>query len=180
MGSIPGSGRCPGGGHGNPLQYSCLENPTERGASWATVHGVAESDVTEHSMEFSVVSVIWPLPRHSSSPFTLVFLEFFSFSGPYVLHHSSHEDCDQPEICFSSLFALVSSVYRSDFKYHHQRLSLIFRVTFFPPFILPIILILQIHKLYQDDIKHFCSSYPYLKKSINIVLICFKPFLFNF
>ena len=37
-GSISGSGRSPGGGHGNPLQYSCLENPMDRGASWATVH----------------------------------------------------------------------------------------------------------------------------------------------
>ena len=40
--SIPGWGRFPGGGHGNPLQYSCLGNPTDRGAWWATVHGVAE------------------------------------------------------------------------------------------------------------------------------------------
>ena len=39
-GSIPGSGRSPGGGHGNPLQYSCLENLTDRGARWATVHGL--------------------------------------------------------------------------------------------------------------------------------------------
>ena len=39
-GSIPGSGRSPGVGHGNPLQYSCLENPMDRGACWATVHGV--------------------------------------------------------------------------------------------------------------------------------------------
>ena len=38
--STPGSGRSPGGGHGNPLQYSCLENPMDRGAWWATVHGV--------------------------------------------------------------------------------------------------------------------------------------------
>ena len=41
--SVPGSGRSPGGGHGNPLQYSCLENPMDRGAWWATVHGVAKS-----------------------------------------------------------------------------------------------------------------------------------------
>ena len=39
-GLIPGLGRSPGGGHGNPLQYSCLENPMERGAWRATVHGV--------------------------------------------------------------------------------------------------------------------------------------------
>ena len=40
---IPGSGRSPGGGDGNPLQYSCLENPMGRGAWWAIVHRVAKS-----------------------------------------------------------------------------------------------------------------------------------------
>ena len=40
-GSIPGSGRSPGGEHGNPLQYSCPENPMDRGALWTTVHVVA-------------------------------------------------------------------------------------------------------------------------------------------
>ena len=40
---IPGLGRSPGGGHGNPLQYSCLENPIDRGAWQATVHGVTKS-----------------------------------------------------------------------------------------------------------------------------------------
>ena len=43
VGSIPGSGRSPGGGHGNPLQYSCLKNPMDRGAWKATVHRVAKS-----------------------------------------------------------------------------------------------------------------------------------------
>ena len=42
-GSIPGLGTSPGGGHGNPLQYACLENSIDRGAWWATVHGVAKS-----------------------------------------------------------------------------------------------------------------------------------------
>ena len=46
-GSIPVSVRSPGGGHSNPLQYSCLENPIERGAGRATVHGVAESEMIE-------------------------------------------------------------------------------------------------------------------------------------
>ena len=43
MGSIPGSGRSPGGGHGNPLQYSSLKNPMDRGAWWAIVHRVTKS-----------------------------------------------------------------------------------------------------------------------------------------
>ena len=46
-GSIPGSGRSPGEGNGNPLQYPCLENPMDRGAWWTIVHGVAELDTTE-------------------------------------------------------------------------------------------------------------------------------------
>jgi len=41
--SIPGSGRCPGGGHDNPIQYSCMENSKDRGGWQATIHGVAES-----------------------------------------------------------------------------------------------------------------------------------------
>ena len=46
-GSIPGSGKSPGVGNGNPLQYSCLENPMDRGAWQAIVHGVAELDKAE-------------------------------------------------------------------------------------------------------------------------------------
>ena len=47
VGSIPGSGRSPGGGRGSPLQYSCLENPMDRGIWWAAVCRVKESDMTE-------------------------------------------------------------------------------------------------------------------------------------
>ena len=46
VGSISGSGRAPGKGNGNPLQYSCLGNPMDRGAWWATDPGIAESDTT--------------------------------------------------------------------------------------------------------------------------------------
>ena len=45
VGSIPRLGRSSGGGNGNPLQYSCLENPKDRGAWWATVCGVAKSQI---------------------------------------------------------------------------------------------------------------------------------------
>ena len=47
VGLIPGSGRSPGGGNGNPLQYSCLENPKDRGAWQAAVHSIGEPDTTE-------------------------------------------------------------------------------------------------------------------------------------
>ena len=45
LGSVPGSGRSTGGGHGNPLQYSNLENPMDRGTWQATVHGVAKTQI---------------------------------------------------------------------------------------------------------------------------------------
>ena len=65
LGSIPGSGRSPGEGNGNPLQYSCLENPMDGGAWWATVH--KESDRTE------------PLHFHFQAIHTC-YLSSFSFS----------------------------------------------------------------------------------------------------
>ena len=52
LGLIPGSGRSLGEENGNPLQYSCLENPMDRGAWWATVHGVARSR-TQLSVTFN-------------------------------------------------------------------------------------------------------------------------------
>ena len=52
-GSIPGLGRSPGKGHGNPLQCSCLENPMEGGAWWATLHGVAKSRTQLSDQQFN-------------------------------------------------------------------------------------------------------------------------------
>ena len=53
VGLIPGSGRCPGEGNGYPLLYSCLENSRDRGAWWATVHGVGTTEQL----------TLWGLPR---------------------------------------------------------------------------------------------------------------------
>ena len=52
LGSIPGSGRSPGKGNGNPLQYSCLEKPMGGGAGWATVHGVTKSQTRLSNFTF--------------------------------------------------------------------------------------------------------------------------------
>ena len=65
MGLIPGSERSPGGGNGTPLQYSCLENPMDRGAWWATVHGVIKSQtrlkqlsMRMYNLNFQVVQLV--------------------------------------------------------------------------------------------------------------------------
>ena len=55
----PGSGRSPGGGNGNPLQYSCLEHPMDREARWAMVHGVAESDMNEVTFSLFWGKIHW-------------------------------------------------------------------------------------------------------------------------
>ena len=54
LGSITGLGRSPGAGHSNPLQYSCLENPMDRGAWLPTVHEVAQSDRTEQAQHMGL------------------------------------------------------------------------------------------------------------------------------
>ena len=57
-GSISGAGRCPGEGNGNPLQYSCPGNPMDRGAWWATVHGVTEElDMTSTKQQQQTTSL---------------------------------------------------------------------------------------------------------------------------
>ena len=64
---IPGSRRSPGGGHGNPLQYSCLENPMDRGAWWATVHSiqsiVIQSDMTKRLITHAPYRLRWMTPH---------------------------------------------------------------------------------------------------------------------
>ena len=52
-GSVPGLGRSPGEGNGNLLQYSCLENSMERGAWWATIHGISKELDTTEQLKFS-------------------------------------------------------------------------------------------------------------------------------
>ena len=55
-GSIPGSGKSPGEGNGNPLQYSCLGNPMDRGTWWATVHGVTKSQTQLSDFTFTFIN----------------------------------------------------------------------------------------------------------------------------
>ena len=65
----PGSGRSPAEGHGNPLQNSCLENPVDRGALQAAVHGVADSDTTEGILSKQIAHI---LLRYSQDQFSSV------------------------------------------------------------------------------------------------------------
>ena len=58
LGSIPGLGRSPGEGNGNPLQYSCLENSMDGGAWWATVHGVANSRTRLSDIHFTSLHIL--------------------------------------------------------------------------------------------------------------------------
>ena len=59
LGSIPGLGRSLGEGHGNPLQYSCLENPMDRSPWWATVHGVTKSQTRLSSFHYEAICLLF-------------------------------------------------------------------------------------------------------------------------
>ena len=63
---IPGSGICPGGGNGYPLQYSCLENSMDRGALWPTVHGVRKSETGWATNTFTLGQEGWALMNGSN------------------------------------------------------------------------------------------------------------------
>ena len=127
-GSIPDLGRSPGEGNVSPLQYSCLENSMDRGAWWATVHGVAELAMTEWLntsffkknffltfnwyIRTSLTHLgILPAPKRTQSP-TLSLLEWTSFPAHSVLIHIKgyhfylkniyiHRDCPEHWFKFS-------------------------------------------------------------------------------
>ena len=81
-GSIPGSGRSPGEGKGNPLRYYCLENPMDRGAWEATVHGVTKSLTWETNTLFNLEEVHWSMS--SSNCFFLTCMQVSQEAGQVV------------------------------------------------------------------------------------------------
>ena len=94
LGSIPGLGRSPEEGNGNPLQYSCLENPMDGGAWWATVHRVAKSRTRLSDFTFTL-SILWhclslglELKLTFSSPVATA--EFSKFAGILSAALSQH------------------------------------------------------------------------------------------
>ena len=102
LGSIPGLGRSPGGGYGNPLHYSCLENPMDRGAWRAPVHGVAELDTTERQstvalsgefQAFILPPIVHPPTVHQPS-IPPRFLH--PFVPPFIHHQSVHPPSSHP------------------------------------------------------------------------------------
>ena len=88
-GSVPGSGRSPGGRHSNPLQYSCLENPMDRGAWQATVHGITQS--WTRLKQFSTHT----LERYIYTGYTLecIYLHTLECNGILFSHERESKPC---------------------------------------------------------------------------------------
>ena len=84
-GSIPGLGRSSGEGNGNPLQYSCLENPIDRGAWQATVYGVAKSwtQLSDFIFTFTFPPALPYQLSHQGSPITVLIPAKYSISASY-------------------------------------------------------------------------------------------------
>ena len=87
LGLIPGSGRSPGEGNGKPLQYSCLGNPMDRGAWWATVHGVAKSQTRRSTRSIHISTTSRPEAWRTHPPEGLIRLETFfpAFKNGFAL-----------------------------------------------------------------------------------------------
>ena len=114
VGSIPGSGRPPGGGNGNPLQYSCLGNPMDRGAWWATVHWVAKSwtQLSTHVRMHSTILILSGNCFLNTSPYGLSTwlawdtLYHRSYQTSYAVVQYSKKQCSRRHICHQSILNL--------------------------------------------------------------------------
>ena len=95
-GAIPGSGS-PGGGHGNPHQYSCLENPMDRGAWWATVHGVAKIQLQQKWLSTQHIPALES--RHLSHSTTREVLKRIFLTGDFTKETATHRGVWQATAC---------------------------------------------------------------------------------
>ena len=87
-GSIPGSGRSPGEGNGNPLRYSCLGNPMDRGAWQVTVHGFSESNMIEHACNVNVFKLQSLKLNSCSFPLLYIFKRYFYLLEYFITYSS--------------------------------------------------------------------------------------------
>ena len=78
LGSIPGSGRSSGEGNGNPLQYSCLKNPMDKGAWWAAVHGVAKSRTSLSDFTFTLWRAVVTCFLYATGQMTVTCAKYFT------------------------------------------------------------------------------------------------------
>ena len=113
--SVPGWGRCPGAGNGNPLQSSCLGDPMYRGAWWAAVHAVTEWDTTEQPTHTAMLSApagpcsqIWPLsqlPLHPSS-WRSWYRSFNTAPGPQTWGETGSHHCTATKVRLAPILHL--------------------------------------------------------------------------
>ena len=112
-GSVPGSGRFPGGEHGNPLQYSCLENPMGRGAWRATVRGVAQSQRRLKRLNTRTVQVNGRVETRTQSQFCTLLVTFLLPPPTPTPDQSFGERYLGPVVCiFLCLYVCVQGLHR--------------------------------------------------------------------
>ena len=124
MGSITGSGISPGGGHGKPFHYSCLENPMDRGAWWATVHRVAQSWALLKQLSVLCCSVALSYPTlcdpldcstHQAPLSFTISWSLFKFMSIESLMLSNHLILCHPLLLLPSIFPSIRTFPVSQF-----------------------------------------------------------------
>ena len=119
-GSIPGLGRSPGGGHGNPLQYSCLENPMDREVWGFAVHSIAKIEAIEHVWQIlasclphpfpfsrQTVKLYFPAPLHLGGAVLLFFFSLNRGMLEEMMYHLQAETLQESVPSWCSLFSCI-------------------------------------------------------------------------
>ena len=109
LGLIPGLGRSPEGGHGNPLQYSCLENPMDRGAWWAIVHGIKKSRTGLKRLSTHAILIVYTCQSPSPSSSHPLFPTWHPFASSLCLCLCFHFRAKS--FCFWFFFPLYLFIY---------------------------------------------------------------------
>ena len=111
-GLIPGSGRSPGGGNRNLLQYSCLGNPMDRGTWWSTVHGVAKSRTQLSDCTYThIVDVQCCFSfRCTAKWFSYTYI-YICFLSKILFHYNLSQDIEYSSLCYTFLLCIIVSYF---------------------------------------------------------------------
>ena len=156
VGLIPGFGRSPGGKNGDPLQYSCLGNPKDRGAWWATVHGVTNSQTQfsnwAHSQALSRLQTYLETYLKNDR-MILIHLQGKPFNITVIQVYAPTTNAEEAEVewFYEDLQDLLELTPKKRCPFHHRALECLFLEPWFP-------LVSGIHKLFLHELQELSKA----------------------